>query len=472
VKQVRVRFAPSPTGHLHVGGARTALFNWLFARHEGGRFILRIEDTDVERSERALEDVLLTDLAWLGLAWDEGPGRGGPFGPYRQSERLALYRERAGRLVAEGKAYPCFCTDADLEHKKEERLRANLPPQYDGTCRNLSEAGLAESIRFAVPADSERRLDDLVRGEVTFPAGMVGDFVLVRSNGLPTYNFAAAVDDAAMEITHVIRGEEHLSNTVRQIMVYEALGLAMPRFAHIPLILAPDRSKLSKRHGAPNVNAFRDRGYPSEAIVNYLAFLGWSPPGGGDIFTVEELVEAFTLERVSPSPGIFDEAKLNWVSAQHVRSGGAPRYFEDALPYFPDDVRGAYSPERLREIFTILSENLPSFSRIADEVGPFRPGVPARDPEARETATAARGLLEALLAALSACDDWRAAPLASLVKAEGARLGVKGKALYMPLRAAVTGTLHGPDLSRVMEIRGKESVLAAIRDALEEERHS
>jgi len=474
VKEVRVRFAPSPTGHLHVGGARTALFNWLFARHEGGRFILRVEDTDVERSSADLESGILEDLRWLGLAWDEGPDRGGAFGPYRQSERVARYRGGAERLVATGKAYPCFCTDEELERKKEDRRRANLPPQYDGTCRRLDEAGRArrraegraESVRFLVPPDSERRLDDLIRGEVVFPAGMVGDFVILRSNGLPTYNFAAATDDAAMAITHVIRGEEHLSNTVRQIMIYEALGLEPPRFAHIPLILGLDRSKLSKRHGAPNVGDFRERGYPAEAIVNYLAFLGWSPPGDREMLSLDELVGAFEIGRVSPSGSIFDEVKLNWFSSQYVKSLGARRYLDDALPYFPEDVKGAYTRERLAEIFEILAENLPSFSRIADGIAPFRPGIPSLAAEAREAVAGARELLAASLASLDECEEWSAAAIGGRVKELGARLQVKGKALYMPLRAAVTGSLHGPDLSRVMEIRGKESVLRAIRSAL------
>jgi nondiscriminating glutamyl-tRNA synthetase len=474
VKEVRVRFAPSPTGHLHVGGARTALFNWLFARHEGGRFILRVEDTDVERSSSELESGILDDLMWLGLAWDEGPDRGGAFGPYRQSERVALYREGGERLVAEGKAYPCFCTDEELDRKKEEHRLANLPPQYDGTCRHLGDAererrrveGRTESVRFIVPPDAERRLDDFVRGEVVFPAGMVGDFVILRSNGLPTYNFAAAMDDSAMAITHVIRGEEHLSNTVRQIMIYEALGLVPPRFAHIPLILGLDRTKLSKRHGAPNVGDFRERGYPAEAIVNYLAFLGWAPPGDREILSLDELVTKFELDRVSPSPSIFDEVKLNWFSSQYVKRGGARRYLDDALPHFPEDAKNAYPRERLAEIFDILAENLPSFSRIEDGIAPFRPGIPALAGEAREAAAGARELLSASLASLGECEEWSAASIGGRIKELGERLQVKGKALYMPLRAAVTGSLHGPDLSRVMEIRGKESVLRAIRSAL------
>jgi len=473
VADVRVRFAPSPTGHLHLGGARTALFNWLFARREGGSFILRIEDTDLERSERGLENELVEDLAWLGLTWDEGPGRGGPAGPYRQSERAALYRAAAERLLAAGKAYPCFCADGELARKRQERLAAGLAPRYDGACRSLGEAereraraeGRPESIRFHVGDSRERRLSDIIRGEVSFPAGMVGDFVVLRSNGLPVYNFAAVVDDALMGITHVIRGEEHLSNTLRQLLLYEAMGLPKPLFAHLPLILGADRSKLSKRHGAPNVSDFRERGYPAEAIVNYLAFLGWSPPEGGEILEIEDLIREFTLERVSPSPGVFDEVKLDWVAASHIRRGGAARYFEEALAYVPAEIRDAYPRERLREIFDIAAENLPCFSRLAEETKPFRPGVPEIAGEALEAVRGAGEIFAPAAESLGGALDWSAPAIAAAVKAFGARAGRKGKTLYMPLRAAVTGSLHGPDLARVMEIRGRDDVLSCLRAA-------
>jgi nondiscriminating glutamyl-tRNA synthetase len=470
---IRVRFAPSPTGLLHVGGARTALFNWLFARHEGGAFVLRIEDTDVERSSGDLERQLIEDLAWLGLEWNEGPGREGDFGPYRQSDRISLYRGYADRLVNEGKAYSCFCTDEELERKRQQMLREGKPPHYDGTCRGLGEAepercrseGRPESIRFIVQGGDEHRLADLVRGEVVFRPGMVGDFVLIRSNGLPTYNFAATVDDATMGITHVIRGEEHLSNTLRQMMIYEALGFDMPLFAHIPLILGPDRSKLSKRHGAPNIRDFRTRGYPAEALVNYLAFLGWSPSDGREILTTGELVAGFTLERVSKAPGVFDEAKLNWVSAQHIRAGGSKRYFEQALPFFPEDLRAHYPEEALVEIFAIISENLACFSRVTDELTPFYPGPPELSGEILELVRGNGALFDLLAERLGAVGEWDSPQIKKAVRDAGTELRLKGKALYMPLRAAVTGSMHGPDLVSILRIRGREDVLASLYSA-------
>lgn len=475
MKETRVRFAPSPTGHLHMGGARTALFNWLFARHENGRFIVRVEDTDVERSERALEKQLLEDLAWLGLAWDEGPGDEGPRGPYRQSDRVDIYREHADRLVAAGLAYSCFCTEEELERRREEMTARGEPPRYDGRCRCLTEEeresrrreGLAESVRFRFPPDEERRIDDIVRGEVVFPPGMVGDFVIMRSNGMPTYNFAAAVDDALMGITHVIRGEEHLSNTLRQVVVYEALGFEIPRFAHLPLILGPDRSKLSKRHGAPNVADFRERGFPRDGIVNYLALLGWSTGDDREILPVQEIAGAFTLDRVSPSPSIFDEVKMEWVCARHVREGGARRWLDEAMPWFPPGFVDAYDRPALERIFDIAAEHLPRFSLLPEAVAPFSPGVPEPNGEAREALAGAAPVLAAVRDALAGLDPWERDSIAAAVKTAGAAAGAKGKRLFMPLRAALTGSAHGPDLSSVIEIRGRADVLAALDHAAE-----
>ena len=325
-RPVRVRFAPSPTGHLHVGGARTALFNWLFAKHEGGSFVLRIEDTDVVRSTAESERAVLEDLAWLGLGWDEGPDVGGPHGPYRQSERLAIYGEQAGRLLGSGKAYKCYCTDEELDAKREAALDAGRDPRYDGACRDLSESERSERersgrrpvLRFRTD-ERDVRVSDLVRGDVEFGHEMLGDFVLLRSDGRPTYNFAAVVDDALMQISHVIRAEEHLPNTMRQAILYEALGFEAPVFAHVSLIVDRDRSKLSKRRGATSVSEFREQGYLPGALVNYLALLGWSPPNDRELMSLEELAAAFDLSRVSPSAAAFDEDKLDWINAHHIR---------------------------------------------------------------------------------------------------------------------------------------------------------
>ncbi|MDH3198718.1 MAG: glutamate--tRNA ligase, partial [Candidatus Krumholzibacteria bacterium] len=312
-----MRFAPSPTGYLHVGGARTAIFNWLWARHTGGAFVLRIEDTDVERSTRESEAALIEDLRWLGLDWDEGPDVGGPHAPYRQSERLDLYGAIATDLVARGLAYPCFCPEEELERKRKEALTIGLPPKYDGACRSLTSqelaakraAGLPEATRFRVPPDMVV-FDDVVRGAMELHTSMVGDFVLVRANGLPTYNFAAAVDDHRMGITHVIRGEEHLSNTLRQMLIYRAMGAVPPVFAHAPLILAEDRSKLSKRHGGSSVGELRAGGFVAGAVLNYLVLLGWSHPDAREVVTRDELIAAFSLERINASAAVFDRHKL------------------------------------------------------------------------------------------------------------------------------------------------------------------
>lgn len=475
MKDVRVRFAPSPTGHLHVGGARTALFNWLFARHEGGKFILRIEDTDEERSTLEFEKMLLEDLKWLGLAWDEGPVAGGEYGPYRQTERTGIYRDYVERLVREGKAFPCFCTDVELDARRARMKENGAPVQYDGTCRDLDETqrekkrkeGFPESVRFRVAENTDWKIDDIARGEVLFPAGMVGDFVILRSNGLPTYNFAVVVDDALMKITHVIRGVEHLSNTLRQMMIYEALGLEMPKFAHIPLILGPDRTKLSKRHGAPNIRDYRKKGYPAEALTNYLSFLGWATRSEKEILSIDELVDEFELERVSDSPSIFDEVKLNWISAQHIRKGGVSRYFREALDYFPKEYRDRYTVEELEKIFEISSADLPSFDRIPEKVIPFTTGVPEYDEEALGLLEGTGRLLDALKSGFGGVDEWEAGGIKDVIKQIGKELGIKGKGLYMPLRVALTGASHGPDLSFIILVRGREDVMTALSAAIE-----
>src|SRR5436309_4022149 len=350
---MRVRFAPSPSGHLHVGNARTALFNWLFARGASGTFILRIEDTDVERSTRESEAAILRDLRWLGLDWDEGPDIGGPRGPYRQSERLHLYESYASELLNLGHAYHCFCSTAQLDIERQTALAEGRPAHYAGTCRRLTReqaderiaAGERPAIRFKVPDNRDVTFEDAVRGEVRFQTDVIGDPVIVRADGHPAYNFAVVVDDALMEVTEVMRGEDHISNTPRQVLLNEALGFTPPEFAHLSLVMGPDHSPLSKRHGATSVAEFRSRGYLPEALVNYLALIGWSPRGpaagrtAGDdaqLLPIEELVRRFSLDRVGHSAGVFDEEKLAWANRHYLKTADAVRLARLSLPYFAE----------------------------------------------------------------------------------------------------------------------------------------
>src|SRR5215468_10453902 len=339
---MRVRFAPSPTGHLHVGNVRTALFNWLLARGSGGTFILRIEDTDVERSTLVSEASIMQDLNWLGLDWDEGPDVGGPRGPYRQSERLHLYGSYAKELMASGHAYYCFCSREQLEAERREALAAGQPARYSGRCRNLSAeesakriaGGERPAIRFRVPENREVAFTDAVRGEVRFHTDVIGDPVIVRAEGIPAYNFAVVVDDALMEVTHVIRGEDHISNTPRQILLYEALAFTPPAFAHLSMVMGPDHAPLSKRHGATSVGEFRSKGYLPEALVNYLALIGWSPGGNDELLPIDELARRFSLEDVGHSAGVFDEEKLAWANRHYLKTADPARIAELSIPHF------------------------------------------------------------------------------------------------------------------------------------------
>lgn len=468
---VRVRFAPSPTGYLHVGGARTAIFNWLFARRHAGAFVLRIEDTDVERNRPEFEASLLADLRWLGLGWDEGPGVDGASGPYRQSERLHIYREHAARLIASGRAYPCFCPDEVLEAKRQAAVARGASPRYDGTCRRLTReeiserrrASLPETVRFIVP-EGVVRFHDLIRGDIEMATEMVGDFVLVRSNGHPTYNFAAAVDDAAMEISHVLRGEEHLPNTLRQVLVHEAFGFSVPRYGHLPLILAEDRSKLSKRHGGSTVGELRDLGYLPGAVYNYLVLLGWSHPEEKEILDVGELIAVFSLERVTKSAAVYDRAKLRWMNGQYVRRTPVDALFQTADPFFPESIRAAYDTPARERILALLHEKIEVLSELPEKSAPFEVD-PAQSAEAREVlaTSEARRVLETLEEGLRRqAGDLTAAGFKAAVEDVGRSTGQKGKALYFPVRAALTGAVHGPDLAGVAEIKGRDTVLRLI----------
>jgi nondiscriminating glutamyl-tRNA synthetase len=464
---MRVRFAPSPTGHLHVGNARTALFNWLLARGDAGVFILRIEDTDVERSTLESEAGILRDLRWLGLDWDEGPDVGGANGPYRQSERLHLYQSYAKELLASGSAYYCFCSAAQLEADRREALAFGRPALYPGTCRRLSRdqaaarmaAGERPAVRFRVPDVNSVVFTDLVRGDVRFQGDVIGDPVIMRADGHPAYNFAVVVDDALMEVTHVVRGEDHISNTPRQILLYEALGFTPPQFAHLALVLGPDHSPLSKRHGATSVAEFRAKGYLPEALVNYLALLGWSAGDDRELLTREELVQRFSLEGVGHSAGIFDEDKLAWVNRHYLKAADPERIAYLSVPYFnqvgirvaPDAGGLDYLASTMAMVTTSVDrlEQVPSRLAFLFDYDAAR----ALDDEQvnREIASeAARGVVHALadeLAQAPRLDKERFRSVANTIKT---RTGQKAKALFHPIRIVLTGRADGPELDRAV----------------------
>lgn len=438
---VRVRFAPSPTGHLHVGGARTAIFNWLFARHHQGTFIIRVEDTDQARSTRESEEMVLDDLRWLGLAWDEGPdldgGRGGPHAPYRQSERVEIYARAAKELIERGVAYRCYCTEEELEVKRKQAEVDARPPHYDLTCwvnRRVEDKPFA--IRFHVPDDGDVTIDDLIRGEVTWKKESLGDFIVLRSDGLPTYNFSVVVDDHDMEITHVIRAEEHLTNTHRQVLVYRALGWEVPRFAHVSLILGQDRTKLSKRHGATSVSAYADEGYLPDAMLNYLTLLGWSSPDGLDIFSREYAIANFSLDRVNPAPAVFDPQKLEWLNGQYIHALSASELVPLVRPFF--DVPWL---EEGIEVTKTSVHRLTQFEDAVRFVVEYTP--PAIDRPFAEK------LAEELRAHGAPRDE---ASYKAMVERLKVTTGAKGKALFQPLRLALTGLEHGPELVRSLPL--------------------
>ena len=434
---VRVRFAPSPTGHLHVGGARTAIFNWLFARHHRGKFIIRIEDTDVARSTRESEQMVLDDLRWLGLQWDEGPDVGGPDAPYRQSERVERYRKVIDELIARNVAYRCYCTEEELEQKRKAAEGAGRPPHYDLKCwihRRNDDA--PHAIRFHVPDDGDVTIDDMIRGQVSWKKESLGDFILMRTDGLPTYNFSVVVDDHDMEITDVIRAEEHLTNTHRQVLIYRALQWDVPRFAHVSLILAQDRTKLSKRHGATSVSAYAEEGFLSDAMVNYLTLLGWSSPDGREVFSRDYAIEHFSLDRVNPAPAVFDPQKFEWLNAQYIHSMSAAelrplvaRFFD--APWLEEGIEvvkaSVHRLTQFREQLRFVIEYAPpDIDRTFAEavVNELRTNGAPHDPEQFKAMT------ERLKSAT----------------------GLKGKALFMPLRLAITGLDHGPELIRAIPL--------------------
>lgn len=476
--EVRVRFAPSPTGYLHVGSARTHLFNWLYAKHCKGKLILRIEDTDTVRSTRESERMVIQDIKALNLHPDEGTEEGGPYAPYRQSERQPLFRALANQLLENGKAYRCFCTDAEIEKKALAAKAAGKTPHYDGTCTFLTadqvkakvDAGESFSLRMRAPF-KDYVVHDLLRGDVSFKAGMVGDFVVLRSSGMPVYNFSVVVDDHYMRISHIIRGEDHLSNTVRQVMIYEAFGWEAPKFAHISMILGVDKKKLSKREGATSVNDYINAGYLPEVLVNFLSLLGWSPSDGKEIRPLNEIVEMFEVEKLSRSPAVFDDEKLAWMNGEYIRAMDLNVLAKRIRPFVerhglnPD----AHGTEWFTNVLNTVRGNLKTLA----EIGPHLEIYYADRFGFENDAKAMLATEEGKKVVKSFRDEVEKnggvaneQVLATIQNAVKEKTGVKGKNLFMPMRASVTGKLHGPELKLVLPLLTAQETLRRIDASL------
>lgn len=474
----RVRFAPSPTGHLHIGGARTALFNYLYAKRTGGKFLLRIEDTDLNRSTEESEKVIIEGLKWLGINWDEGIEVGGEHGPYRSTERVDIYNPYVEKLLEEGKAYLCYCSEEELEREREEALKKGEMPRYSGKCRHLTKEdretlekeGRKPVVRFRVPDNEPIIIEDLVRGRVEFNSNDIGDFIIVKSDGIPVYNFAVTIDDYLMEITTVIRGEEHLSNTPRQILIYKALGFDVPKFAHVSLILGKDRTKMSKRHGSTWVEQYRDAGYLPEAINNFLALLGWSPEGEEEIFSMSELENIFDINRVSKNPAVFDIDKLNYINGIYIRKSELDKIVDLAIPHlikagFIDEDFAKENREWISKVVDAVRGGLSYVGEIVNHVGIFfGEEVKLEDDEAKEVLKQEHipALLDEFKNILLETETVTKENAKEIMNEIKNRTGAKGKALFMPVRVSVTGQVHGPELVNILEILGKDLLIKRI----------
>ena len=481
-KPFKVRFAPSPTGPFHIGGARSALFNWLVARNKNGKFLVRVEDTDLARSTRESEENIKAALKWLGLNWDEGIDVGGENGPYRQTERLDIYHKEIQRLLDEGKAYYCYCTEEELEESRTQQLAEGKTPVYNDHCRSLTEekiekykeSGRKPVIRLRVPKEGVFAFDDMVRGHVTFQAAGVGDFIIMKSDGIPVYNFAVVVDDALMNITHVIRAEEHLSNTPRQIAIYQALGYDIPKFGHISLILGSDHKKMSKRHGATSVDEYRKMGYLPDAVVNYLALLGWAPKGEQEIFTREELIEQFSMKRVSANDAVFDIEKLNWINFQYMKQLSPEELLELTLPFIINAgyITGPLSDEKkewLKKVVWFVRDHLYYGAQTPENVKIFFEELPATTDEemldimSRETS---KMIIKSFAEKLSDLDTFNESSIKDVFSNLMKESGIKGKAAFEPVRIALTGEIHGPGLYTLIELFGKEKTIQRLKSSL------
>jgi glutamyl-tRNA synthetase len=488
MRPVRVRFAPSPTGALHVGTVRTALYDWLLARQTGGRFILRIEDTDQDRFVPEAEGIIFDSLRWLGLDWDEGPLVGGPHAPYVQSQRRELYQSAARRLVEAGAAYECDCSPERLEEVRKRQEAAKQAPGYDGRCRRRDPGELAESrrkglpvvVRMRVPPAGEVSFHDVVRGTVTFGWGTISDFVILKSDGLPTYHLAVVVDDHEMQITHILRGEEWIASTPRHVLIHEKLGYAMPAMVHLPLLLAPDRSKLSKRHGSTAVNEFREEGFLADAMFNFLALMGWSPGDDREIMSRQEIVDAFGLDRIKESPAIFDRTKLEWMNGVYIRQRPDRQLAEELVPFLervdgglPPSVRRPIDVDRLAKAVPLVKDRLKTLRDAGGLVDVFyssdvRPS-PTEIVQKGMTAASTAEALDRSLGLLRGVEPFDAALLDTRHRALATELGLKTGQLFGALRVAVTGKTVAPPLFETMAVLGRDVCVERVgyaRDSL------
>lgn len=478
--EVRVRYAPSPTGHLHIGNARTALFNYLYARNKGGKFIIRIEDTDKKRNIEGGEESQLKYLAWLGIDWDESVDVGGEYGPYRQSERNDIYETYYSQLLEEGKAYKCYCTEEELEAEREAQIEKGENPQYSGKCRHLTmeqkaayEAeGRLPSIRLKVPANKIYSFEDMVKGNVSFESDGIGDWVMVKKDGIPTYNFAVAIDDYLMKISHVLRGDDHISNTPKQLMVYEALGWDVPQFGHMTLIVNESRKKLSKRDESiiQFIEQYEELGYLPEALFNFITLLGWSPSGEEEMFTKEQFIEIFDANRLSKSPALFDKQKLTWMNNQYIKNLDVDKLVEISLPHL---IKSGRLPEDLsseqaswgRQLIALFQEKMSFGAEIVPLTELFFQDEVNYEEEAKEVLAGEQvpEVLQAFANEVESLSDFKAEEIKAAMKAVQKSTGQKGKNLFMPIRSKLTGQTHGPDLPEAISLLGKEKVLARLR---------
>ena len=463
---VRVRFAPSPTGHLHVGGARTALFNWLFARHEGGVFVLRIEDTDRSRSTEEYIDAIIDGMKWLKLDWDEGP--------FRQTDRFDVYKDFVDNLLAEGKAYHCYCTSEELEERRQKALAEGRPPRYDGRCRNLKEPvpGRTPSVRFKMPQTGQTLVNDVIRGPVSFDNNQLDDFIIARSDGTPTYNFVVVVDDVEMKITHVIRGDDHLNNTPKQIHIYNALGYEAPKFAHLPMIMGHDKTRLSKRHGATSVMAYKEMGYLPDALINYLARLGWSS-GDQEVFTREEMVKLFSLEHIGKSAAVFNPEKLLWLNGEYIRKTSPEELTELVIPFLVSKGLLTTPCEKidkqwLQKAVASLIERSKTLVQIADSMAFYLKDTVEIDPQAKEKFLNKETLdyLIDVRDGLAGLAVFTHEELEKVFQEIVAKHNTKLAKVAQPVRVAVTGGTVSPGIFDVLEIIGKERTMMRLEKAV------